>query len=53
MKQTIISLLAITAVMMPVSLEAAPTKESKAVRDLITKVNDHWQANNQPETRSF
>lgn len=32
---------------------ALPTKESKAVRDIITKVNDHWQSTNPAETRAF
>ena len=32
---------------------AFPTKESKAVRDIITKVNDHWQSTNPAETRAF
>jgi len=38
---------------MSASAGAAPTKESKQVRDIITKVNDHWQATNSPETRAF
>lgn len=32
---------------------AAVTKESKAVRDIITKVNNHWQATHSPETNAF
>ncbi|WP_295732241.1 DUF2264 domain-containing protein [uncultured Muribaculum sp.] len=35
------------------SLQAVPTKESKEVRDIITKVNTRWQADNPAETRSF
>ncbi|MDE6290939.1 MAG: hypothetical protein K2M16_05355 [Muribaculaceae bacterium] len=40
------SLLVVAAVMAGsvLSAAAAVTKESKAVRDIITKVNDHWQA---------
>ncbi len=32
---------------------AAVTKESKAVRDIITKVNDRWQATHPAEHNSF
>lgn len=32
---------------------ATPTKESKAVRAMITKVNDSWQQRNPPETWAF
>ncbi len=28
-------------------------KEAKEARDLMTKVNNYWQANNKPEVRSF
>ena len=31
----------------------AATKESQAVRDIITKVNNHWQSTNPAEVRSF
>ncbi len=32
---------------------AAVTKESKAVRDIITKVNNHWQATHPAEHNAF
>lgn len=35
------------------SASAATTKESKAVRDIITKVNDHWQATHPAEHNAF
>ena len=35
------------------SASAAVTKESKAVRDIITKVNDHWQATHPAEHNAF
>lgn len=48
-----LTLLSVCLVLMSASAGAAPTKESKQVRDIITKVNDHWQATNSPETRAF
>lgn len=48
--------LLIGAVVMAGSVFAASagvTKESKAVRDIITKVNDHWQSTHSPETNAF
>lgn len=35
------------------SVSGAPTKESKQVREIITKVNDRWQATNPAETWAF
>ena len=35
------------------SASAATTKESKAVRDIITKVNDHWQTTHPAEHNAF
>ncbi len=32
---------------------AAVTKESKAVRDIISKVNNHWQATHPAEHNAF
>lgn len=32
---------------------AAPTKESKAVRETIARVNNQWQTTHSPETNSF
>ena len=34
-------------------VSGAPTKESKQVREIITKVNDRWQATNPAETWAF
>ncbi len=53
MKIKNLTLLSVCLVLMSASAGAAPTKESKQVRDIITKVNDHWQATNSPETRAF
>ena len=47
----IIAVLAAGAAAM--ALNAAPTKESRRVRDIIEKVNNHWQAANAPETSAF
>lgn len=33
--------------------QTAPAKEARAVRGIIEKVNNYWQANNKPEVRSF
>ncbi len=35
------------------AVHAAPTKESKAVRETIARVNNQWQATHSPETNSF
>lgn len=32
---------------------AAPTKESQRVRDIIARVNNHWQATHSPEHNAF
>ena len=32
---------------------AGPTKESKAVREMIAKVNNHWQQTHSPEHNAF
>lgn len=53
MKIKNLTLLSVCLVLMSASAGAAPTKESKQVRDIITKVNDHWQDTNSPETRAF
>lgn len=53
MKIKNLTLLSVCLALMSASAGAAPTKESKQVRDIITKVNDHWQATNSPETRAF
>lgn len=43
------------AIMSAASASAAPdtAKEAAKVRGIITKVNNHWQQTNPPETRSF
>ena len=43
------------AILSAASASAAPdtAKEAAKVRDIITKVNNHWQQTNPPETRSF
>lgn len=43
------------AILSAASVSAAPdtAKEAAKVRDIITKVNNHWQQTNPPETRSF
>ena len=47
----------LTTLLMGMSLVAtmygATTKESRAVRDIIDKVNNHWQSTNKPESRAF
>lgn len=48
-----LTLMAICALLSSTFAFAAPTKESKQVRDVITKVNDHWQATHSPETWAF
>ena len=52
--KTILTSLAV-AVMPFAMATAAPTpaKEAKEVRQIIAKVNDHWQKNNAPQVRSF
>lgn len=49
MKKTLLGIMLLFAVL-PLM---ASTKESKAVRDMISKVNNHWQAGHKPETRAF
>ena len=43
------------AILSAASVSAAPdtAKEAAKVRGIITKVNNHWQQTNPPETRSF
>ena len=43
------------AILSAASASAAPdtAKEAAKVRGIITKVNNHWQQTNPPETRSF
>ena len=53
MRKTIVTLLALALSVCSLDGAAKPVKESKAVRDIIAKVNDHWQATNAPETRAF
>lgn len=53
MRKTIVTLLALALSVCSFDGAAKPVKESKAVRDIIAKVNDHWQATNAPETRAF
>lgn len=52
MKRQIATIVA-AAVLSWSASEAATTKESQAVRTMIEKVNNHWQANNPAETWSF
>ncbi|MCM1137871.1 MAG: DUF2264 domain-containing protein [Duncaniella sp.] len=53
MKFNRLTLTAICAVLSCNFAFATPTKESKQVRDIITKVNDHWQSTHSPETWAF
>lgn len=53
MKRQIATIVAAAAVLSWSASEAATTKESQAVRTMIEKVNNHWQANNPAETWSF
>lgn len=53
MKKSFITFFALAMASIPGMLYASPTKESKSVRDIITKVNNHWQASNPAESRSF
>lgn len=53
MKRHIATIVAAAAVLSWSASEAATTKESQAVRTMIEKVNNHWQANNPAETWSF
>lgn len=52
MKKSILSI-ALLASSAAVTVQAAPVKESAKVRQAIERVNDHWQANNTPQCRSF
>lgn len=36
-----------------ISIKATPTKESKKIREIITRVNDTWQSNNPAEVHAF
>lgn len=51
MKKTILAVF--FALICGYTLFATPTKESKAVRDIITKVNNTWQSTHKPEVRAF
>ena len=53
MKIKSLTLLSLSLFLAGASAVAAPTKESKQVREIITKVNDHWQSTHSPETWAF
>lgn len=53
MKIKSLTLLSLSLFLAGASAVAAPTKESKQVRETITKVNDHWQSTHSPETWAF
>lgn len=52
--KTLLRFFAVCAIgMLPVSGMAVKTTEAARVREIIDKVNSHWQAENPPEVRSF
>lgn len=53
MNKRFLLLLSVTVGLLPLFAANDTNKEAKQVRQIISKVNDYWQANNAPETSAF